>query len=152
MTIDKTKYIKALKAIDQMNIFLMLVLALIHPYLPVYDEAGKMNEYYAFLRILIIVLVLFMGLPIFKKELKQIRENKKPYQIKKKNNVVHIPKVNYFVAVAFAVCPIAFIPMAIYRYAPEGIQAQAFYALLYLFIYVGVGTRLQMKIGLNTSK
>lgn len=152
MTIDKKKFINILKSIDTFSIILVLFLAFTQPYVPIYNEAGKIIERNAMLHVLIILLVIIGIIPIFRNEIKQIQKNKKPYHITKKINTVHMARVNFIVAIVFAVCPLVFVPMSVYRYAPQGLRAQLFYSALYVFIYLGIGTRLQMKIGLNSGK
>lgn len=152
MTIDKKKFINILKSIDTLSIVLALFLAFTQPYVPIYNEAGKIIERNAMLHVLIILLVIIGIVPIFRNEIKQIQKNKKPYHITRKINSVHMERVNFIVAIVFAVCPLVFVPFSVYRYAPQGLRAQLFYSALYVFIYLGIGTRLQMKIGLNSGK
>ena len=97
------------------------------------------------MRIAVVVVVLFVGIPTFSKEITAIRKNKKPYDLKKKNNTVFLPKVNLFLAVLFAVATVVFVPMAVVHYADQGAQWQAFYAVFYIFVYICVGSRLQLK-------
>ena len=42
--------------------------------------------------------------------------------------------------------------MAIVHYADKGPQWQAFYAVFYVFVYIGIGSRLQLKPGLLPHK
>ena len=148
MTIEKSKFLNILKATDYLAMLAMIVLAFIHPFFPIYNEAGKLVENAALTHIAIVLAVLFVGVPIFSKEITAIRKNKKPYDLKKKNNTVFLPKVNFFLAALFAVATVVFVPMAIVHYANKGPQWQAFYAVFYVFVYIGIGVRLQLKPGL----
>lgn len=149
MTIDKVKFLNLLKAIDKLNIFFVLILSFVHPFFPIYDETGTLVESSALLRIAVVIAVFFLAVPYFRKEIKQIEKGKKPFHVGKRNRTLRMPRLNYIIAVVFAICPIVFIPLSIYRYAPEGIQWQAFYALFYPFVYIGIGSRLQMKLALT---
>ncbi len=144
MILNKTKFLNILKAIDYLALLTMIILAFIHPFFPLYDKSGKLMESSALLRIAVVV-VLFVGIPTFSKEITAIRKNKKPYDLKKKNNTVFLPKVNLFLAVLFAVATVVFVPMAVVHYADQGAQWQAFYAVFYVFVYICVGSRLQLK-------
>ena len=145
MILNKTKFLNILKAIDYLALLTMSILAFIHPFFPLYDKSGKLMESSALLRIAVVVAVLFVGVPTFSKEITAIRKNKKPYDLKKKNNTVFLPKVNLFLAVLFAVATVIFVPLAIVHYADQGAQWQAFYAIFYIFVYICVGSRLQLK-------
>ena len=152
MTIEKSKFLNILKATDYLAMLAMIVLAFIHPFFPIYNEAGKLVENAALTHVAIVLAVLFVGVPIFSKEITAIRKNKKPYDIKKKNNTVFLPKVNLFLAVLFAVATVVFVPLAVTHYADKGTQWQAFYAVFYVFVYIGVGTRLQLKPAITAIK
>lgn len=152
MTIEKSKFLNILKATDYLAMLTMIVLAFTHPFFPVYNEAGKLMENAALLRIAVVIAVLFVGVPIFSKEITAIRKNKKPYDLKKKNSTVFLPKVNFFLASLFAVATVVFVPMAIVHYADKGPQWQAFYAVFYVFVYIGIGSRLQLKPALIPQK
>lgn len=145
MILNKTKFLNILKAIDYLALLTMSILAFIHPFFPLYDKSGKLMESSALLRIAVVVAVLFVGVPTFSKEITAIRKNKKPYDLKKKNNTVFLPKVNLFLAVLFAVATVVFVPLAVVHYADQGAQWQAFYAIFYIFVYICVGSRLQLK-------
>lgn len=144
MILNKTKFLNILKAIDYLALLTISILAFIHPFFPLYDKSGKLMESSALLRIAVVV-VLFVGIPTFSKEITAIRKNKKPYDLKKKNNTVFLPKVNLFLAVLFAVATVVFVPLAVVHYADQGAQWQAFYAIFYIFVYICVGSRLQLK-------
>ncbi|KXB67058.1 hypothetical protein HMPREF1863_00784 [Aedoeadaptatus coxii] len=152
MTIDKKKFLNILKSIDTFSIVLALFLAFTQPYVHIYDKAGKIVEHNAMLQVLIVLLVIIGIVPIFRNEIKQIQKNKKPFHITKKINSVHMERVNFIVAIVFALCPLVFVPFAVYRYADQGLRAQMFYAAFYVFVYIGIGSRLQMKIALNAGK
>lgn len=145
MTIEKNKFLNILKLVDYLAMLTMIVLAFIHPFYPIYNEAGKLMENAALLRIAVVIAVLFLGVPIFSKEITAIRKHKKPYDLKKKNNTVFLPRVNFFLAVLFAVATLIFVPLAFRQYAEKGLQWQAFYSVFYLFVYIGIGIRLQLK-------
>lgn len=145
MTIEKSKYLNILKLVDYLAMLTMIALAFIHPFFPIYNEAGKLVENAALTRVAIVMAVLFVGVPIFSKEITAIRKNKKPYDLKKKNNTVFLPKVNFFLAALFAVATLIFVPLALRQYADKGPQWQAFYAVFYFFVYIGIGVRLQLK-------
>ena len=152
MILNKTKFLNILKAIDYLALLTMIILAFIHPFFPLYDESGKLMESAALMRIAVVVAVLFVGIPTFSKEITAIRKNKKPYDLKKKNSTVFLPKVNFFLASLFAVATVVFVPMAIVHYADKGPQWQAFYAVFYVFVYIGIGSRLQLKPALIPQK
>ncbi|MDQ0509033.1 Uncharacterised protein [Aedoeadaptatus ivorii] len=149
MEIEKTKLLQILKKLDYIGMFALGIMAVAHPFLPLYDASGNFVESAALARIAVIMVVLAVGIPFFKKEINAIDAGKKPFNIHKKHPTVVLPKVNKIIAIAFAVCPFLFIPLAIWRYKDEGLQWQFFYSLFYVFVYLAIGTRLQLKIALQ---
>ncbi|MDY3117985.1 MAG: hypothetical protein SOW18_00410, partial [Peptoniphilus sp.] len=127
MILNKSKYLNILKAIDYLAMLTALILAFIHPFFPIYDKGGKLVESAALGRIAIVIFVLFIVIPIFSKEITAIRKNKKPYDVKKKNNTVQLPKVNLFLAALFAVATVVLVPKANVTYNEKIVQWQVFY-------------------------
>lgn len=144
MTIDKKEIYQHFKVYRYLQYRSGLFLAFTQPYVPVYNDAGKIIERNAMLHVLIILLVIIRIIPSSEMKLNRSKENKKPYHYEK-INTVHMARVNFIVAITSPSAPrvrsLVRLPLR-----TTGPTCTTFYSALYVFIYLGIGTRLQMKI------